>query len=231
MHSSNENIAILFFSRTVSSERAVKPVFNSKNKNECFHKALKEKSLAEAHKTTFPIFHFTERNQKGKTFGEKLANAFQTVFDEGFEKVISIGSDCPDLKVANIEKAATLLEDSNLVLGPDRRGGTYLIALSKKVFKKEVFGSLAWQSPQLLASFISQANSEAVTVQFLETKFDINNCEDVNTHLRYSITLKEILRLIFEEEFQVLTYKQHFPHTPPHFYQVKHRGPPSLPFN
>jgi glycosyltransferase A (GT-A) superfamily protein (DUF2064 family) len=47
-------------------------------------------------------------------------------FDQGFDKVIIIGNDTPGLTY-NILKAHSSLQDTDLVLGPDHKGGAYLI--------------------------------------------------------------------------------------------------------
>ena len=45
-------------------------------------------------------------------------------FAAGFDKVITVGSDCPFLRSHHLLQAASEL-DEGLVLGPDHRGGVY----------------------------------------------------------------------------------------------------------
>jgi len=67
--------------------------------------------------------------QEGASFGDKLQNAIETVAQLGYQEIVIIGQDCPDLESADIHDAFAFLEKHRLVLGPDHRGGCYLIGI------------------------------------------------------------------------------------------------------
>ncbi|MBX7222484.1 MAG: DUF2064 domain-containing protein [Blastocatellia bacterium] len=67
--------------------------------------------------------------QKGNSFGECLEQAVETLAGLGYGKIVIIGRDCPDLELSDIQEAFAALDSHRLVLGPDHRGGCYLIAL------------------------------------------------------------------------------------------------------
>jgi glycosyltransferase A (GT-A) superfamily protein (DUF2064 family) len=66
--------------------------------------------------------------QQGASFGEKLENAIATLVRLGYHEIVIIGRDCPDLEPVDLHRAFESLEQNRLVLGPDHRGGCYLIA-------------------------------------------------------------------------------------------------------
>jgi glycosyltransferase A (GT-A) superfamily protein (DUF2064 family) len=85
-----------------------------------------------------------------------LSHAIQSVLDRGYDKVIVLGNDSPGLHLNHLE-AFLELQDKSVVLGPDFKGGTYLI------FKISLIGGFAkidWQTSkvfeQLRALYSSQ---------------------------------------------------------------------------
>jgi hypothetical protein len=84
--------------------------------------------------------------QKGNNLGERMKNSFTDVFAKGFEKVILIGSDSPDLPIDYIKQAFTLLQTKDVVLGPTIDGGYYLIGFRTTTFTPNVFEEIHWSS-------------------------------------------------------------------------------------
>lgn len=148
-----------------------------------------------------PVFEIGDTQQVGENFGERLSNAIDDIFQKGFDSLITIGNDCPDLKTSDLQKAEELLETQNFVLGPDLRGGLYLIGIQKKAFQKSDFQKLDWQTDNLKSSFLNFANSLNFRTVFLDRKIDINYHKDlvdfVNQCSNQIITTKIISLLQF----------------------------------
>ena len=66
--------------------------------------------------------------QAGHDFTARLGNAIEKINELGYDQIVVIGRDCPGLRPIDIEDAFGKLESRKLVLGPDHRGGCYLIA-------------------------------------------------------------------------------------------------------
>ena len=66
--------------------------------------------------------------QTGHDFAARLENAIEKTHEMGYDEIVVIGRDCPGLRPIDIEDAFGKLASSKLVLGPDHRGGCYLIA-------------------------------------------------------------------------------------------------------
>lgn len=67
--------------------------------------------------------------QVGTGFKARLNSAVQTMVAAGYERIVIVGGDCPDLCRADIEQAFHQLRRHDAVVGPDHRGGSYLIGL------------------------------------------------------------------------------------------------------
>ena len=72
-----------------------------------------------------------ERPQKGRTFDESVALAIDSVFQEGFDRVVSIMEINPLLESEVVRGAFTHLgiEDECIVVGTLEQGGCYLIGM------------------------------------------------------------------------------------------------------
>jgi glycosyltransferase A (GT-A) superfamily protein (DUF2064 family) len=67
--------------------------------------------------------------QDGVSFGQRLENAVESLAKLGYREIVIAGRDCPDLELRDILRAFEELDRHALVLGPDHRGGCYLIGI------------------------------------------------------------------------------------------------------
>jgi hypothetical protein len=125
---------------------------------------------------------------------EFTGTAIQVIFERGFEKVICIGNDCPALDKNRILEAAEKLQTTDTVLGPDNRGGVYLLGISQKDFKPEVFENLAWQSEKMLESYIEQADNQSILM--LESLSDIHTFQELQTYTTSKYFIAFLLQII-----------------------------------
>lgn len=121
--------------------------------------------------------------QEGADLGEKMLNAFQARFDEGYEQVAIIGSDSPSLPVAYIEEA--LDSEKDLAIGPSTDGGYYLIAMREKTM--DVFsGRVDWGSEKVLRQTLERVKKTGSSLKLLPPWYDVDREEDLKflkTHL------------------------------------------------
>ena len=82
--------------------------------------------------------------QEGNCLGERMANAFKKGFDDGFNRIIVIGTDLWDLDTQIIKKSFKALKNKDGVIGPAMDGGYYLLGLSK--WMPQVFDGKNWGS-------------------------------------------------------------------------------------
>lgn len=118
--------------------------------------------------TTADTFLIDTYHQKGKTFGERISNAYADIYAKGYDNVICIGNDCPDLDLQSLQKAITETESGNVVLGPTQDGGTYLIGIPKERFNQFDFQNSSWQTNKNFKSLKSQFQHNFVKLETFE---------------------------------------------------------------
>lgn len=218
-----QHTAILLFTRTAEKEASLKRLQQLQVNNLSLHRSLQGLALNTAKSTGLPVVCITEDHQRGFTFGERISNAFRELFYLGFYNVIGVGADCPDLNSEDLEHAHDALQHGNAVIGPDKRGGAYLIALNRDMFKSEIFERLLWQTKNLCSDLELYFGSIDAKCELLISKSDLNFSEDIQIYATSS-RVKALLNALNTKSAQVPKSKI----IPQPFVGIhSHRGPPN----
>ncbi len=118
---------------------------------------------------------FNKKQQYGKDLGERMENAIQKGFEDGFKNIILIGSDLYDISQLDIEAAFNDLKNHNFVLGPAEDGGYYLLGM--RMMKPPIFKHKKWGSNTVLKDTLSNLNNESY--KLLPIRNDIDIFEDI----------------------------------------------------
>lgn len=114
--------------------------------------------------------------QRGNDLGERMDNAIKWGLEMRYGKVIVIGSDSPDLPPDYIRDGFEMLDSSEMVLGPSRDGGYYLIGGRKQL---PVFYDVPWSSSRVFGTTLEIARKKGITFSILREWYDIDTCEDL----------------------------------------------------
>lgn len=120
---------------------------------------------------------FSHRTQVPGDLGQKIAGVFQTVFAEGFTRVIVVGSDFPGLDVLHWQAAEAALQTHDVVLGPTQDGGYYLIGLTK--FHPTLFAAMPWSQATLFQATLACCKKHTLSVATLAKGRDIDQIQDI----------------------------------------------------
>jgi len=120
--------------------------------------------------------YFSHKLQKGQTLGEKMSNAFDEGFDS-YRKVVIIGSDCYDLNSKIIKTAFEMLEEHEVVVGPAKDGGYYLLGLNE--YLPQLFEGKEYSNDHVLKDLLDEADELGLTVYQLPTLSDVDTFEDL----------------------------------------------------
>lgn len=205
MPKKNSNVAILFFTRSAEAEGMHKQFVNDTNrgKNVGLARSLIGHTRQQLSQMDLPVCEINEKNQKGSSFGERFANAFSEVFQKGYQYVIAVGNDTPELQPSHLNKARELLTEgkAQIVLGPAKDGGTWLMGYYREAFDHRSFQQLPWNSSRLLQTILERAGKE-VAISQLEVFSDIDNykalSDFVNQSQFTSSSILLIVRLILD---------------------------------
>lgn len=120
---------------------------------------------------------YTKRKQSGNDLGEKMQHAFNELFEQGFKKVLIIGSDCYQLQTPIIEEAVNLLNTNGAVLGPTHDGGYFLLGMNE--FHAQLFENKTWSTDQVLNETVSDLKSSNISYSLLNTLCDVDEEADL----------------------------------------------------
>jgi uncharacterized protein len=113
--------------------------------------------------------------------GARLTTAFADAFRAGAQRVAIIGSDCPYVTIDDIEQAWANLSEHDVVLGPARDGGYWLVGLRQ--LQAELFREIPWGTADVLRQTVDRARGLNLGVHVLRELSDIDTAEDWREYL------------------------------------------------
>ena len=126
--------------------------------------------------------------QQGATFAERLEAAVAKLSAFGYSEIVIVGSDCPSLTTADVATAFASLSTKRLVLGPDHRGGCYLIGL--RADDRALLRDVQWNRNRDYDQLQRRIPGEAL--HSLAVKMDIDSWADVQLLARAGDRLAEL---------------------------------------
>tara|TARA_B100001093_G_scaffold394394_1_gene381138 strand:+ start:61 stop:675 length:615 start_codon:yes stop_codon:yes gene_type:complete len=137
---------------------------------------------------------FSKALQTKGTLGKRMENAFSSAFEQGYKKVLIVGSDLYSLKASHIEKALKQLDKKEVVIGPAQDGGYYLLGLNKKL--PALFCNKNWGTSSVLKETLKDLRTKSVAL--MEPLNDVDDFED----------LKKETELLKKLNIDVKTYQR-----------------------
>ncbi|MFS4466278.1 TIGR04282 family arsenosugar biosynthesis glycosyltransferase [Maribacter sp. 2210JD10-5] len=167
--------AILVFANSSKEELLHKPM----QKGNLLFDALTQDTLKKVQRAGVPYFHISEEEQRGYNFGERFVHAITNVFDQGYDNVITIGNDTPQLTTKHLLETQRQLEEGKTVFGPSQDGGFYLMGLHRSNFDAEIFKRLPWQRFNLFGRISDILKNTDCSIFRLPTLRDIDDTKDI----------------------------------------------------
>lgn len=119
---------------------------------------------------------FFKQLQHGNDLGERMQHAFSFLFELGYERVLFIGNDCPQLSTGHLNNAFDLLEKHDVCIGPVVDGGYYLLGL--RVVHPTFFRNKTWSTDSVFKSTINDAAKAGLRVAVTEQLRDVDTLND-----------------------------------------------------
>ncbi len=124
------------------------------------------------------------QRQHDGDLGQRMLYAFECAFCSGAKRVIIIGTDCPDLSSGLIQKAFTALLDHDLVLGPAKDGGYYLIGLQQPIL--QLFTGIPWGTGEVRQKTLEIADKLGLRTSLTDMLTDVDRPEDLPVWYQYA---------------------------------------------
>jgi len=122
-------------------------------------------------------FMLTLKTQSGMDLGERMFRAIEQTLQH-CNKVLLIGSDCPQLSEFDLELASKkLTEGHDVILGPPYDGGYYLIGLTKA--HPQLFDDIQWGTDKVFQETRGRVKQLGLKLFELDKKHDIDRLEDL----------------------------------------------------
>lgn len=127
---------------------------------------------------------YEKRLQSGNDLGQRMKNAFEELFNLGFDNICIIGSDCYELTSEIINEAFKNLYPCKTVIGPASDGGYYLLGMQFPF--KDLFSAMEWSTKNVFIETINKINTQSLTCHLLTWLNDIDDENDLrNSSLAY----------------------------------------------
>ncbi len=115
--------------------------------------------------------------QSQGNLGDKLQHAFGNGFAQGYQRIVIIGSDLPELSSSVINDSFKQLHTYSLILGPATDGGYYLIGLRSP--HTELFTGINWSTSDVLKKTLENADKAGLHHFLLPDMQDIDKYDDI----------------------------------------------------
>ena len=133
--------------------------------------------------TSFVPDSFRLFPQRGSTLTERLTAVTASAFGDRYRFVVVMDSDSPDLPKERVLQSFTLLaEGADVVFGPCRDGGYYLVGLREA--RGGIFEGIPWSTSRVLQESLARAASLGLTAALLEPWQDVDTFEDLQDLVR-----------------------------------------------
>jgi hypothetical protein len=128
---------------------------------------------------------YRKLHQRGADLGARMQNAFDDLFQEGYGKLVIIGSDCYELTFKIIEEGFRRLDGNDLVLGPSTDGGYYLLGIKKMT--ASLFAGKTWSTSAVLQETLQSANDLCLSHFLLPVLTDVDEEKNIPLTLKHLI--------------------------------------------
>lgn len=173
--------------KSIGDDNALKIYIHLLNKTadvaaetKCHKAVFYSEYIEEADEFMVPVFQ--KFLQNGKDLGDKMMNAFVKGFSRGHDKIIIIGSDCYELTSEIIENAFQLLDTKDVVIGPAKDGGYYLLGM--KSLHKPLFQNKEWSTNNVLVDTLLDLKNLGLSYELLQPLNDVDEENDLPAELR-----------------------------------------------
>jgi rSAM/selenodomain-associated transferase 1 len=117
--------------------------------------------------------------QVGVDLGQRLRHGFQALRERGYERIVVIGSDSPQIPAVWIREAFAAVRDDDVVVGPARDGGYYLLGLRAEADLPDLFTGVRMSAPDTCARTIERARRLNLSVAHTPSGFDVDEVDDL----------------------------------------------------
>lgn len=154
-HQPKKDTAVVILGDCSDSRAKMQPMFGEENLeiNRRFWSTLKKNVVKSAEQARIP-FVFC-KDQECEPFADNLAVEISNLFDEGWDKLILVGVNTPNLSAETLAKSTELLKEKDWVIEPSETEGVNVLGLKAENFQLDEFRLLPWTRDGFFHEFVS----------------------------------------------------------------------------
>lgn len=137
--------------------------------------------------------------QQGKDLGERMHAAFTQAFARGYDRVLLVGSDIPDLSAPILEQGFAALMEHDACLAPARDGGYYCIGFTRTGYCSDVFHNMVWSRANVFARTCRRLKRSGTSLHLLPMAHDVDTLHDLAGFWQRSATKAPLLTRAYLE--------------------------------
>ncbi len=162
--------AVVYFAYRPEKEAVRKPIFPGFGFHQHveYYRSMQSFVLCQSFYLGLPFVQIDERSQQGETFALRFCNAIEKAFSKGFEKLILLGNDAPEIDEKAIKNACRTINGGGSAIVSTQRGGACLIAITKEHYDRQKWLNLPWQSAGLADALAQELNDSVILQKITE---------------------------------------------------------------
>jgi uncharacterized protein len=114
--------------------------------------------------------------QASGDLGKRLSQAVEERFDAGAGRMLLMGCDCPQISKDSVISSLSALEDHDVVLGPAKDGGYYLLGLKGRY--PFLFEDIPWSTGGVLEKTLNILKIHSLSYLLRNTLSDVDTLDD-----------------------------------------------------
>ena len=145
--------------------------------------------------------------QRGRSFGQRIGNAALDTAALGYDRLVMVGVDAPDMNAAVVGRACRDLEWHDVVLAPASDGGVNLLAFDADKIERITFKPLPWLTAALFAAFERSLAKADLRVSVLPVSEDLDTTEALERRMNkepHSLLTRLVERALGPEQQPLL---------------------------
>ncbi|MFN2263028.1 MAG: TIGR04282 family arsenosugar biosynthesis glycosyltransferase [Anaerolineales bacterium] len=116
--------------------------------------------------------------QRGTSLGQRLDNLLTDALVDGAARAVVMDSDSPTLPAAYLSQAFERLEGADVVIGPTRDGGYYLIGVKHP--QPQLLRRVEMSTSHVLMDTLRLAEASGLVASLLPTWYDVDTITDLD---------------------------------------------------
>jgi len=125
--------------------------------------------------------------------GGRMFRSLQWAFDQGARRVVLVGTDIPGLAPEHLATAFDRLKRRDLVIGPSKDGGYWLVGMSRP---ENIFEGIAWSTATVLENTLNLARRKGMAPSLLDPLRDLDDTDDLDREGLGKMTAQPYLSIV-----------------------------------